>query len=216
MKLNPIKILAVFALMTLPNFINAQSFEVGIQTGYGIANITSEEATSGTRGVYHIGLVTQYNFNDNWSVVAKVHKDQKGYKYNDGTVGRETMNYIDIPVMAKWHFGNKVRGYVQAGVYFGIFQSAEGELNAGRIHPHTGNVAQSNMTIDTSSAYNKDDFGLNAGVGAEMKIIDQLKGFIELELTPGLADISKANHTFRNGASKIGIGVRYQFGKNKE
>lgn len=178
--------------------LHSQNFEGGLQTGYGISNVYVEDISGDTRGVFHIGALGQYNFNESWAIVGKLLYDQKGYAYNDGTSGRETINYVDIPVMGKWYFGNNVKGYLQFGGYYGLFLNAEGEID--------------NEAVDTSEAYEDSDLGVAYGVGLELANLYDVKLFLEWEANTSMVNIAAENYsTFRNGASKIGLGFRYIF-----
>ena len=192
------KLFLVGAFILSFGALKAQNLEIGGQIGYGISNVAAEETSADSRGVFHIGALAQYNFNDRWSLVGKIHYDQKGYGYTDGTSGKETLAYLDIPVMAKWHFGGgDLRGYLQFGGYGGVLLSAKGEAPSGE-------------EVDTKEAYKSSDFGLAFGIGLDYPLSDNLKLFAELEVNSGLSNIAEQSPvTIRNGASKLGLGVRY-------
>lgn len=177
---------------------SAQSFEIGGQVGYGIANIYLEDESADSKGVFHIGAVGQYNFNEKWSLVGELLYDQKGYDYTDGTDGSESINYLSVPVMAKYNFGSSTRFYLQAGLYGAFLLSAEGELG--------------DEEIDTKDAYESTDFGVAFGLGVEFPLQENLKLFVDLVVNSGFTNIAAdSEYDITNGATKAGVGLRYSF-----
>ncbi|BDD02956.1 porin family protein [Aureibacter tunicatorum] len=177
---------------------SSPSFELGFQGGYGVANVYLSEGSAKSRGVFHLGAIGQYNFNEKWAFVSKLHFDQKGYTYTDNTSGKESLTYVNLPMMGKFSFGNGVKGYLQAGFHVGYLLVARGE-NEGK-------------KVDTKDMYNSLDFGLAIGLGVEFPLDKDTKMFFEWEANSGMANI--ANHPthdikVRNGASKLAVGVKF-------
>ncbi|MBW2961221.1 porin family protein [Mesonia aestuariivivens] len=191
------KLLLVFGLAICGTFFSyGQNFEIGGQVGYGISNVYTDDDSADSKGVFHIGAVAQYNFNEDWSLVGELLYDQKGYSYTDGTDGEESINYLSVPVMAKYNFGSSTKFYLQAGLYGAFLLSAEGEFEG--------------RDVDTKDAYESTDFGVAFGLGVEFPIQENLKLFVDLVANSGFSNIAaESDFDITNGATKAGVGLRY-------
>ena len=207
-----IKTFAFLLLVSISFITKAQSFELGIQGGPGFSNIKGAALGTNNKTVFHYGLVGQYNINKKWAITAKALYDNKGFEYSHHYAsGKESSQYINVPIMAKWHIGNKVRAYIQAGGFIGLHLSSEHEFIASQFTPQSGYTSYT-ATVDSSSNFKGTDFGLTTGLGLETRILNKLKFFFELEYAPGLADITKSDATINNRAGRLGLGLRYDFG----
>ncbi|WP_121665419.1 porin family protein [Mesonia aquimarina] len=196
-----IKKFIFFAFILTSNTVISQNFEVGVQGGYGLSNIHFEGTSSHSIGVGNVGIIGQYNFDDRWSILAKALYDRKGFKYSSIRESeiKETLQYIDFPLMAKFHLSHPkedVRFYIQAGGFFGLFQSAE----------NTTSIKQT----DVSDSYETVDYGAAFGLGLEIWVTEKLSILVDTEVNIGVADISAdPNQNLTSSATKFSAGLLY-------
>ena len=134
----------------------------------------------GTAGVY-----TQYNFLDWLGVRAGAYFAQRNYKhtrvqYENMLNMRYENNYLLFPVTVNFSFGGqKVRGFVNAGVYGGAW------LNYRRVGTDGNYVGMSRAyTFDEQMSLNtkkdeRGDFGFIGGVGIEYRFHEHWAAQIE-------------------------------------
>jgi len=195
-----IKKVFLLALFLCTNLAVAQNFEIGLQGGYGTSNIHFDGTSTHSTGVAHVGLIGQYNFTNQWSVVMKSIYEEKGFRYTTtfGDDVKEKLTYIDFPVMAKFYLGNPkddVRVYFQGGGFLGLFDSVENDSN----------------TIDNGEDIYKDiDYGAAFGLGLDIWLTERLSLLVDVEANIGLADIAESpEQDLTTSATKFGIGLLY-------
>ena len=138
---------------------------------------------------------------------------QKGYVSNYSSSGESskysiTLNYLDLPVMARVHFGS-VR--LSAGPYFALGISGKykgSNTYGGQTQERKGDVKfdkEPSGYIGSDIYYNAFDFGLAAGAGVNIRSI-----VIDLRFGLGLLDIKYRNFTenpVMNRSLQLTIGV---------
>nr|WP_294775370.1 porin family protein [uncultured Flavobacterium sp.] len=105
------------------------------------------------------------------------------------------LNYITIPVLASWHFGNNRNWYLHFGPYFGFLMNAE----------------ETRYGADVSDGFNNNDFGLALGIGVKVPISNKLKLFFELDGQGGLTDIFQQNDYSAVTNSRTGLNIGLNF-----
>ena len=176
--------------------------EFGINIGYNNSSVSDDYDSSDTSAGLNVAGTIDYYFSNTWSLKTRLIYDQKGwdngfYVDNEGMeyLTDYNLNYLTVPVMASWHFGNKRNWYVHFGPYFGFLLNAE-EVRFGN---------------DVTDAFNDNDFGLAAGIGVKVPVSDKLKIFFELDGQGGFNDIFRDNYysSVTNSRTSFNVGLNF-------
>lgn len=192
-------------LITSTNAQQSTDIELGIGMGLNIANVLrvdGERNTSSSRISFNSSISGEYYFSESWGFKAKLIYDSKGW--SDGFLIRTDensenittdikLNYITIPLMANWHFGNNRNWNLNFGPFLGVLVSAR----------------DSKFNSNLKSELNSTDFGLAFGIGHKFKINDHLKFYIEYDGQIGSMNIFEEdfNNNIRNIRSSLNIGI---------
>ena len=225
MKLFLISVLLLFA----SHFAGAQNqkLEIGLEGGPNVANVYSNPPSDkgGDLYNYSIGIASQYNLSDRFSIRASFDYEKKGFEQVFGFVGNVNnyptpysvlepnyLNYIALPVMVKATFGNKIHYFFDAGLYVGYL------LDATSYYPmsdSSGNFER-NVKHNDTSLYHRIDpgicFGTGIGIPAGKNIIIELEGRANF----GAFDIQKQYMTGGNTPALINqsasllLNIRYK------
>lgn len=207
------KNIILVSLFTLgcTSFLNAQKkgdVEVGFNIGYNGSNVSDSRTTSDTGSGVNVGGSLDFYFSNAWSIKGKLIYDQKGWDndvirlINDGNYYQTNynLNYLTIPVMANWHFGNTRNWYLDFGPYVGFLLNAE----------------DSRFNADVTENFNTTDFGLALGIGVKLPVSDKVRLFFEFEGQGGLTDIVNTRRTstyyyssITNTRSSLNFGVNF-------
>ena len=144
----------------------AQSPSFGIKAG---ASLTTAVG-NGTTGFdiknklgFHGGFIANLPINDVFSIQPEFLYSMKGYRINEAdrfgaTLERkQTLNYIDVPVLARLHAGGL---FFEAGPQFGYLIAAK--------YSQDGNANNPASSYSNRSGYNALDFGYAAGLGYQL------------------------------------------------
>ncbi|WP_121966609.1 porin family protein [Myroides sp. N17-2] len=199
-------ILSIFALLSISTIATAQNststngekpkVQFGIRAGFNQTIINNIDDLVGKSG-FHIGGVAEVRLAPRFALQGELVYTTMGGKlesidlpFTTSYSGKVNMNYIAIPVMAKYFV---TEGFnIQAGPQFSFAVKTEGEVNG--------------KTGDIGSLVNKFDLGINAGLGYDFK--NNL--FIDTRVNFGLIDVFKdvpVNN--KNFAFMIGLGYKF-------
>tara|TARA_R110000751_G_scaffold281437_2_gene383996 strand:+ start:1484 stop:2089 length:606 start_codon:yes stop_codon:yes gene_type:complete len=173
-------------LITLPLFIlcflitKAQDskFEIGPEVGVNFSSYAFSDGDYDDKSLTRIsfGAIAKLNFSENWSLKGKLKYDGKGSKANDGSF-EEKLNYVTLPVMAEWKFGDgNLRGFLNFGLYAGFLTSAKTEF-------------EDREELDVKDAVKSTDFGGAYGIGVIYKLKDNMNLIFELGGQRGVVDL---------------------------
>src|SRR5690606_37981709 len=147
--------------------LNAQSaFRLGAKAGVNFASIGGD-FTNDTRGLvrFHIGGLTEIPLFNNFSIQPEILYSAQGSKRDtratDGPLVETNLNYINIPVVAKYYFTNNFS--IMAGPQVGVLVTAKNEITPSGFG---GNAEISETDI-------KDDIralDVGVGIGAEYRL----------------------------------------------
>jgi len=143
-----IKKIALFAVVALMAVSASAQLKFGVKGGVNLANLTGDVSDTKMKIGFMVGGFANYAINDQLSVQPELMFSQAGCKYEvlDETY-KMNLNYIVLPVMVKYSFGNI---NVQAGPQFGYLLSAEDD------------------GTDIKDGMKSIDLGLNIGAGYQI------------------------------------------------
>jgi hypothetical protein len=172
--------LAVFAF----SFANAQDTKYGVKGGLNMSNNSADGSKSITS--FHLGGFAQFKMNDKFAIQPELLYSAQGAKSDFGTFN---LNYINIPVMAKYNVADAFS--IEAGPQIGFLMSAKFE------------------SVDVKDTCNSTDFGFNLGAGYDLNETMSLG----LRYTMGLTNVQKdvAGQASNSKNSNIQLSFGYKF-----
>ena len=197
--------LTLIALLGLSASLSAQKkgdVELGFNVGYNSSSVSDRYDTSDSSSGFNFAGSLDYYFSSSWSLKTKLIYDRKGWdngfiEDNNGIAYPTdfNLNYLTVPVMANWHFGNKKNWYLHFGPYFGFLLNAE-DVRFG---------------TDVTDSFNTNDFGLAAGIGVKVPVSDKLKLFFEFDGQGGFNDVFKDNYdsAVTNSRTSFNVGLNF-------
>jgi len=159
--------------------------EFGFNIGANLSNITQSDYTYPYAVGFNVGGSMEYYFSNAWGIKGKLIYDQAGWN-NDLIYETVTdsyvptnfrLNYLTIPIMADYHFGDKKDVYFNFGPFVSILLNAH----------------DTRFDSDVKEFFNPTDFGLMIGVGYTYLLSDKLKFFVGFDARGGLIDVVKYN-----------------------
>jgi hypothetical protein len=236
-----LKALLVLTLsITLAFTASAGSISLGVRAGSSIPNLRaqSDNPTSNgwsSRVAPYFGVMADFGITPAFSIRTEIDYAAQGGK-RDGMQPVPTglsgialppgttlyanyknvakLNYIEIPVLAAWHFGTGRHFFAAAGPYMGFLVSASNEtsgtsalfLDPAGTQPvvdMSGNpvTADFNATTDTKSDLNTLNWGVQGGVGFAQPLG---RGALELDVRGGLGLTNVQKDTAANGNNSTG------------
>lgn len=175
--------------------------EFGFNIGGNLSNITQSDYTYSYAIGFNAGVSMEYYFSSSWGIKSKLMYDQLGWN-DDVIYDVETdryvstnfrLNYLTIPVMADYHFGNKKEFYFNVGPYVGILLDAH----------------DTRYDTDVKEFFNTTDFGLMLGVGYTTLLSEKVKFFVGFDARGGVIDIIKDNENpvVLNSCMNFNVGI---------
>lgn len=162
----------------------AQHVQIGIKGGVNFANIANDAADNDadTKTGFHLGGLAHIHLTRSFAIQPELVYSTQGAEYNNGKL---KLNYINIPVLGQYMFGNGFR--LQTGPQLGILTTSEWE---------SGNTETD--VDDFSNA----DFSWSFGAGYVGK-----NGLgIDARYNLGLTDVTKdRNNDFQNRVWQLGL-----------
>ena len=161
------KKLLIFMIIAFIGFVpvNAQDVNFGAKAGVNLASITGDETDGlSSRTSFHLGLVAEIAISETFSFQPELLYSAQGadYSESEGYDGSYQLDYINIPLMAKFYVGEGFS--LEAGPQVGFCMSANEDFTF-------SSVAQKSVAEkEDISEFVKDfDFGVNVGVGYKME-----------------------------------------------
>ncbi|MGL2966234.1 porin family protein [Flavobacterium sp. XGLA_31] len=196
-------IILALGITTISSAQKKGDVEFGLNIGYNSSSVSNSRETSDSKSGFNFGGSADYYFSRAWSIKGKLIYDQKGWDngfIEDSQTGFQyntdyRLNYLTIPIMANWHFGNDRNWYLQFGPYMGFLLSAE----------------ETRFGTDVKKAFNTNDFGLTLGIGVKIPVSDKVKLFFEFDGQGGVDDIFKQNDysAVTNSRTSINFGANF-------
>jgi hypothetical protein len=186
------KILLVLLLFAATTSFAQTRF--GIVAGLNLANITGSDAgdNNAMKMGVHGGIVVDLGVTDNFIIEPGVLFSMKGTQDADESDFKTNLNYIDIPILAKYKLESGLNFFL--GPYIGILMSA----TAG---PDDDDIKE---FLETT------DIGLKLGLGYELESGLGFAAHYSMGFTTVSKEILGETPTINN--TVIGISLMYMFG----
>lgn len=220
------KLIALFlCLFTFSSFGQSNFFDIGIEGGLGAASLRGRDKGFITKSDririgYEKGFFVQYNFKRIISIKTGAYYAKKGsatripifYDFPgpaiDTIKGKESFDYITVPLLIKVAFGNKIRYFINAGPYMGFLLKQTEQYGPIRQSPQT--------TLDLTDSYKKTEKGITTGAGVLFNYKQRLHFSIEIRNSLGLTSTSKSapatDGEIKTNAVNLLLGISYKLG----
>jgi hypothetical protein len=201
MKFNSLIILLLISIQT---YSQSNKFEVGFNLGGGISEFRGTSSEESLTSALSMGLQFQYNLSELFSIHSNILYETKGAKLlnyawqctncpkNEAIIQLE---YITVPILARFNFGTKSKLFVNAGPYVGYLFNYD--------------------WID-----NQVDIGLTTGIGGQIPLNKRLVLSLEFRNNFGLVPLTSVNTDLINNRynnSLFGlIGIAYRIAPNNK
>lgn len=186
------------------------NIEFGIGMGYNYSNVSSGYESADYSSGFNFSATADFYFSSNWSIKARLMYDRKGWDNGfievDESTGRPSyssyvtdfnLDYVTVPVMASWHFGNTDNWYMHFGPYVGFLVNAE----------------ETTFETDVKDDFNSTDVGIAFGIGVKIPVSDYIKLYIEYDAQGGFTEIFKEDDlysdTITNSRGALNIGINW-------
>ncbi|MGI9549680.1 MAG: porin family protein [Aurantibacter sp.] len=147
-------VLVITALGFTPS--KAQDIKIGAKAGLNLSTLTGDIDNAKSRTSFHLGGVVEIPVSETFSVQPELLYSAQGRKSKTDDDEKEKLDYLNVPVMAKFYPMENLKGLsIEAGPQLGFLLSAKGEDNG--------------ETIELKDGTKSIDVGLNFGVGYKME-----------------------------------------------
>ena len=192
--------------------LTAQHITLGPTAGFGHGWISNDDNGTTEKNRFHpsynVGAKLVYSIMSHWGVSADVKFSSEGGTMgtdnNNKTISR--INYIRVPLQGIYFFGaygDKVRPKISVGPSFGF-------VAGGKVKDYENNKVTSNVAI--KDYLNKVDVGLNAAVGANIRLCKSTWLNTDITYYHGFTDITKAAGNAKLRGIGINVGVLFPIG----
>lgn len=185
-------ILLSFAIIAA-HFAIAQSVHYGIKGGLNLSNLTYKGSSSLDYKVgYHVGVLAHIHAGKYFAVQPEImYSNQGGERTINNTDIKTNLNYINIPVLGQYMFGNGFR--LETGPQLGFLTGAKQKVN-------------SNET-NIKGNYKSTDFSWAFGVG----YVGRSRVGFDARWLVGVNDINKVVNSPATYNNNFQLGLFYQF-----
>jgi hypothetical protein len=214
-----------FCAVTFLSYGQTNLFDIGIEGGLGAASLRDNDLTYDhhhNRIGYETGIFGQYNFKQLISIRTGVYYEKKGSStripifFDPGTSidtikGKESFDYITVPLLIKVTFGKKINYFVNAGPYISFL------LKQTEQYDQFDPIRQSSVTtLDRTSGFKRTEMGLSSGLGILFNCKQKFTFSLEARDNLGLTKTTK-EPIFSNGVTKTNsanllLGISYKLG----
>lgn len=222
MKKLALSIFTALLLCSFTSFAQKKTIEVGITGGPTVSSLRGNVVVNGhdskigfSSGVsFHYYLTDKISFLANPSFERKGSKtvmhitDEQGNPLGEVT-NRGHVDYITLPLLTRFSFGEKIKFFANAGPYFSYL------LKVTSIYPAFNNFPENR--VDDTDFFKRFDAGLTFGAGAGLPIHEKIYVTAEVRNNLGLYDISDFTPidggTVKNNSINFLLGVSYNIWK---
>ena len=206
----------------------AQSYRmnVGTEGGVSLAGLRGNALiTDGSRlrlG-FSGGVFAQYNFPRHFALRTGCYFERKGSAFEltftdiNGTPiatinGKENFDYLTVPLLFRYSFGEKINCFVNAGPYIGFLLKQTEYTEAFQ------NVPES--TIDRTANFVDTETGVSFGAGVNYPVNEKYMFSFEVRNNLGLTNVSAlpilGGDVIKTNALNFLFGIHYRLGKCEE
>lgn len=170
--------------------------KLGINAGGTYSNVRGNEIADTNKYDLNflIGASIEIPLNERFSLLGNINYERKTFKntatvlvdngFDPIVISREAdikarLEYLTIPVNLKYYIDRQKRFYVNGGIFAGIFLNSNTKVEG------------DNTNVNENNLFKTLDFGVNLGVGTNIKITEKNSLNIEIRHNYGLANISK-------------------------
>lgn len=118
------KILVLVAMFFLIKTQAQEKFRFGVKLGVGSGTLTESNTTNDSYSTFLLGIQSNYQFNEKMTLKTDVYYTRYGAE-NDIDFNYLYLDYLNIPVLAKYFIGNKNNFNIQLGPEFGFLMSSD-------------------------------------------------------------------------------------------
>ncbi|HEX8017990.1 MAG TPA: porin family protein [Flavobacterium sp.] len=201
----------LFLLTSFLNYSQDSKIKYGIQAGLNYSDFRGYDIPDGLDFFYSDspafaflgGINFEYQIKERLSLKLEINYERKSQKLHtkyqiinetpiiDDEIGefevkaKRNYDYLVLPLMVKYNFGNKNSFYVNGGPFIGYL------LKSNLEDKEYENGSLASRTEETTNNNNRTDLGLSIGLGKSIKINEKNSIFIEIRENLGLSNTSK-------------------------
>lgn len=178
----------LLALSTVSFFATAQ-IQPGIKAGVNVYSLGGDGVDVNSKVGMHFGGLAHIHMSDVLALQPEIVFSMQGAKDPDDDDNKLNLNYLNIPVLLQYMFGDGFR--VQAGPQIGFLLSAKQKVGS--------------TSVDVKEGFNSIDFSIPVGISYK-----RASGFgVDLRYAFGVSNINDGSDKITNGG--LQFGVFYQF-----
>ena len=175
-------ILSAIAVMAF-GFTNAQGVKFGAKAALNIANLTGDVDDASSLTAFQVGAFAEFKVSEKFAVQPELMYSAQGAD-SDGE--KLNLNYINIPVMAKFYVAKSFNLEVGPQIGFLVSAKSEGE--------------------DIKDFVSSTDFGLNFGAGYDFT--ENLSAGLRYNL--GLSNVNEeGDGSIKNSVFSVSLGYKF-------
>ena len=205
-----------FKLSSAQNHLYEYGIHGGINISSAFGNDINEDYKSTLQGIC-IGGHFKINTSKHFGIKASLEYSQQGWSYRSltleditgTTIGKGDilfkLNYLNLPILTEYSFGNKIQFKANAGMFFGMLLS--NQIVTKLKEPLLANTVS---ITKSSSLYKKStNFGISFGAGLQIPMAKKLKLDLDLRNNYGLSNIEKRESKLSINTFSILLGMTY-------
>ena len=199
------KIISIITLILHLSIISfAQTLSVGVNYGYNLSQLTGDYRIQEPRDFiknnpisnYTYGVVVNYHFKSKLSLQGEINYKTKSHDFRmadgvmgGGIVGRVDFNYLEIPLLMKYSFGNRLKLFVNTGPSVNIL------LSGGNYYDITFSdnppFQDQYHSLNILSDFNTITIGIVGGIGISYNVISNINLHAQIRTSYDLTNAAK-------------------------
>lgn len=218
MKKLTLTLLGLVAIST--SAVAQQEVKFGPKAGVNFATLNGKDAEDAKMLIgFHVGAFAEIKFNEKFAVQPEVVFSAQGAKTEGSRTiagvttsyeGTSKINYINVPIMAKYYVAPSFA--IEVGPYVGFLATANGESKT------TVGSVTTETDVDMKDQMNSVDFGVGAGVSFNMENgffigarynLGLAKTGKEFKQNVGGVEVTAEAADMKNGVIQVGVGYKF-------
>jgi hypothetical protein len=208
----------LFACFYVSSFAQEKKFEFGLHAGLNLNTVRTDVFPGTQTGSLlgaNFGFDLGFKCSEHFGIKAMPQIDQNGWAfrsvYLEGTPPGAPLQkgdilvrlaYLNLPVLAHYSFGEKVKFNAGAGGFAGLLID-----NLLVTKPSKNSGPELHKTTSSSDSYKSLNYGLSFSAGVQLPLNKRLKLNLGLLENLGLASINKSGGSIRTNALTTMVGV---------